>query len=198
MLQPMMIALLLITGMCLALLGSIKVPLARRLQLDEARVGGLISIFGFTLIPIMLTVGFLTDQFGPQNVLIGGSLLLVASLALLASAKGYPTALAAVILLCAGWTLLVVVGNVLTPKAFPSDNIAYATNLANVFFGIGAFLTPLFVVSLLRRSSLPVVVGLLGALSMVPGLFAVGVDFSGLTPARDPTAPTGPGTAELL
>jgi len=50
-LQPMMIAALLVSGMGVALLGSVKVPLARRLQIDEARVGGLVSIFGFTMIP---------------------------------------------------------------------------------------------------------------------------------------------------
>jgi fucose permease len=175
MLQPTMVALLLITGMCLALLGSIKVPLARRLQLDEARVGGLISIFGFTLIPTMLTVGILTDQFGPQVVLISGSVLVAASLVLLAAARTYSAALAAVILLCAGWTLMVVVGNVLTPKAFPSDNTAFATNLANVFFGMGAFLTPLLVAFLIQRISLPGIVVLLGGVSLLPGLLAMGV-----------------------
>ena len=34
------IAALAVAGMCHALLGSVKVPLARKLQIDEARVGG--------------------------------------------------------------------------------------------------------------------------------------------------------------
>ena len=38
MLLPTTIAGLLITGMGLALLGSVKVPLARKLQIDEVRV----------------------------------------------------------------------------------------------------------------------------------------------------------------
>jgi hypothetical protein len=48
------------------------------------------------------------------------------------------------VLLGAAWSLLINVGNVLTPVAFPGST-AYATNLANVFFGLGAFLTPLAV-----------------------------------------------------
>ena len=43
-----------VAGMCHALLGSIKVPLAKKLNIDEARVGGLVSVFGFTLIPMVL------------------------------------------------------------------------------------------------------------------------------------------------
>ena len=46
-LQGMMVAALLVGGLGVALLGSVKVPLARRLQIDEARVGGLVSIFAF-------------------------------------------------------------------------------------------------------------------------------------------------------
>src|SRR5688572_27447910 len=105
--------------------------------MDEARVGGLVSIFGFAMIPVILTAGFLTDLAGRQVVLIGGGVLLAASLALLAWARAYPAALAAVILMSTGWALLINAGNVLTPLAF-GGSIAYATNLANVFFGIGA------------------------------------------------------------
>jgi predicted MFS family arabinose efflux permease len=46
MLTLMQIAALTIAGMCHALLGSIKVPLARKLEIDETRVGGLVSVFG--------------------------------------------------------------------------------------------------------------------------------------------------------
>ena len=41
-----------LSGMGVALLGSIKFHLAGRLAIDEARVGGLVSLFGFTLIPV--------------------------------------------------------------------------------------------------------------------------------------------------
>src|SRR5262245_33448676 len=139
-LQPMMIAALLVSGMGVALLGSVKLPLAARLRIDEARVGGLVSLFGFVMIPVILTAGFLTDLLGRQFVVVSGSTLLALSLMLLARARTYRTALTAVVLLSAGWSLLVNVGNVLVPLAFPGG-LSYSTNLANVFFGLGAFLT---------------------------------------------------------
>ena len=58
----MMVATLLLGGLGVALLGSVKVALARRLAIDEARVGGLVSLFGFVLIPVIFATGFLTDQ----------------------------------------------------------------------------------------------------------------------------------------
>ena len=51
-LQLMMLAVLLVTGMGAALLGSVKLALASRLKIDEARVGGLVSLFGFVMIPV--------------------------------------------------------------------------------------------------------------------------------------------------
>jgi len=187
--QLMMVAALLVSGMGAALLGSVKVPLSRRLQMDEARVGGLVSIFGFTLIPVILAAGFLTDLIGRQVVLIGGSALFAISLGLLALAKAYRAALVAVILLSAAWALLINVGNVLTPLVFPGS-IAYATNLANVFFGIGALLTPLAVALLTRRVALPSTLVLLGTLSVSPAVLALGVDFSALAAALAPGSAT--------
>ena len=200
-LQPTMVAALLVSGLGVALLGSVKVPLARRLAIGEARVGGLVSLFGFAMIPVILAAGFLTDLLGRHLVFRGGCGLLAVSLVALAQARAYPLALAAVVLLSGGWSLLVNVGNVLTPLAFPGG-MAYATNLANVFFGLGAFLTPLAVAFLVRRTSLPWALTLLGGLALAPALLSLGVDFAALTPGAnpDPAAASGPaqGVGSLL
>ena len=94
-LLPMMVAGLLVTGMGLALLGSIKVSLARKLNIDEARVGGLVSMFGFAMIPVIFTTGFLTDELDKQWLLAGGSILMIVGLITLAKARNYGTALIA-------------------------------------------------------------------------------------------------------
>jgi OFA family oxalate/formate antiporter-like MFS transporter len=181
-LQPTMVLALLVSGMGLALLGSIKVPLARRLAMDEARVGGLVSIFAFIMIPVIPVAGYLTDRFGPQPVFVGGSVLMGTSLFLLAQARSYAMALTAVLVLGGAWSFLINAGNVLTPLAFARgpDDFAYATNLANVFFGLGAFLTPLAVTGLMSRLSLPATLMCLGSFLLVPGLLALGIDFSAL------------------
>lgn len=84
-LTSMQVAALAVAGMCHALLGSVKVPLAARLKIDEGRVGGLVSVFGFTLIPMVLVFGFLVDAVGKQTVLGGGFALLIVAMVLLAA-----------------------------------------------------------------------------------------------------------------
>ena len=180
--QPMLVAALLVGGLGVALLGTVKVPLASRLRIDEARVGGLVSLFGFVLIPVILTAGFLSDLVGRQAVLVGGCGLMAASLLLLARARTYLWALASVLLFSAAWALLINVANVLTPLAFPGG-LAFATNLANAVFGLGAFLTPLLVSPLVRRTSLAAALSALGLLALTPALLSLAVDFAALSPA---------------
>src|SRR3712207_1288424 len=97
-LQGMMVAALLAGGMGVALLGSVKVPLARRLGIDEARVGGLVSLFGFVLTRVIRRGGFRTALAGPHGVRLAGGGLMAASLLLLAGARRYAHALAGVVL----------------------------------------------------------------------------------------------------
>ena len=186
--QLMMVAALLVGGMGLAVLGSVKVPLAKRLHIDEARVGGLVSIFGFVVGPVILAAGFLTDHVGRQTVFMTGSILCAGSLVLLAAARNYLAALAAVLFLGAAWAMLINVGNVLTPPAFAGEppNIPRATNLANVFFGLGAFLTPLVVAFLVARHSLTMALSLLALFSILPAGLALGVVFQApIAPAAE-------------
>jgi fucose permease len=200
MLQPMTILGLLATGMGVALLGSVKLALARKLEIDEARVGGMVSVFGFAMIPTMISVGFVTDLVGKQPVVIGGSLLMAASLLVLAKAKKYLPALLGVLLLSAGWATLINVINPLSLFAFPGT-AAYALNLACFFFGLGAFLTPLAVAYLVRRLGLKTTLLVLACFVLLTGVSACMVDFSELTQAsgsETAAAPAEKGIATLL
>jgi len=199
-LQPTTIAGLLITGMGVALVGSVKVALARKLQIDETRVGGLVSMFGFAMIPVILSVGFLTDLVGKQPVVIGGSVMMAASLVLLAQAKRYWQALLGVLLLSAGWATLINVINPLSLYAFGGTE-AYALNLACFYFGLGAFVTPLIIAFLLRKVGLAAALLILAGFALVTGLLATGVDFSALTPTAPATqtaTTAAPGMTTLL
>ncbi len=122
MLTVMQVAALAIAGMCFALLGSVKLPLARKLKIDEGKVGGLVSVFGFTLIPMVVAAGFLVDFLGQQAVLGGGFVLVILSLVLLAHSRRYSGALLAVLILGTGWSALVNVLNVTSPPAFVPAN----------------------------------------------------------------------------
>jgi MFS family permease len=155
MLTLMQIAALAVGGMCHALLGSVKVPLARKLNIDEARIGGLVGLFGFTLIPTVLAAGFLVDVLGKQVVLASGFVLLIASLVMLSGLRTYQMAMVAVLALGIGWSALVNVLNVTSPPAFvpPEDlprRMGYAMNMGDFIFGMGAFVTPILVAVLIR------------------------------------------------
>ncbi len=199
-LQPMTITALLATGMGAALLGSVKLSLARKLQMDEVRVGGMVSTFGFAMVPIMLSVGFITDLVGKQPMMIGGSVVMAASLVVLALSRTYWPALLGILLLSAGWAILINVVNPLSLLAFPGT-ADYAMNLACFFFGLGAFLTPLAAAVLLRRLGLTRALLLLAGAVLVTAVLALGVDFSALGPAsgkEGTTAPAGMGMGTLL
>jgi fucose permease len=200
MLRLMTIVGLLATGVGVALLGSVKLALARKLKIDEARVGGMVSVFGFAMIPVMLTVGFVTDLVGKQPVVIGGSLLMTGSLVLLAWSSTYWPALLAVLLLSAGWATLINVINPISLFAFPGSE-AYALNLACFFFGLGAFVTPLIVAYLVRRLRLRGTLLVLAGFVLLTAVLGVAVDFSTLTqpPTQAAaTVPTGGSIATLL
>src|SRR5438874_8433903 len=106
------------TGMCYAVLGALKLPLAERLQMNEAKVGGLVSSFGFMVGPIILICGFLADALGRKGVWLGGSILVASSLILLSRTQKYSVAVIAVLMLSAGWAAMINVANVLMYMAY--------------------------------------------------------------------------------
>ena len=195
-LQICWVAGLLVCGMGVALLGSVKVTLAKRLDMDEGRVGGLVSMFGFAMIPVMLVMGFLTDLLDKQIVVVAGCLLITSSLVVIALARSYRAALLSVLLLSAGWSAVVNVLNVLMQPAF-GGSPTYAMNLGNFFFGLGAFLTPLFIAFLSKKAGFVKSLFVLAGVALLPGLLAFGVDFGALAgaPAK---GQAGPGIEVLL
>jgi len=192
----LVIAILVATGMGTALLGSIKVTLARKLQIDEARIGGLLAAFGFTLIPVILAAGFLSDHLGKQPVTIGGAILFTASLLLFARATAYWMVLVAILLLSAGWGALINVVNPLSQPAFGGTQ-AYALNLGCFIFGIGSFVTPVGVALLVRRLALRNTLLLLAISGVVIAALACVTQFPALAPAPD-TQAAAPAAAQGL
>ncbi len=192
----MQIAALAVTGMSHALLGSIKVPLARKLQIDETRVGGLVSVFGFTLIPMVIVAGFLVDSVGKQLVLGGGFVLLMLSLVILSTVKTYRQAFLAVLVLGTGWSALVNVLNVTSPPAFvPAEELpqrmAYAMNMGDFIFGMGAFIMPILVTVLMRRIGFKAALLSIATLGIIPLLLGLGVNWDALVPATTETVADG-------
>ncbi len=159
-----------ITGLCYATLGSIKLPLSRRIGLDEAKVGGLISAFGFMVGPIILLCGALSDTYGRQPVWMTGSVLVVASFLVFARARTYAVAVIATVLLAVGWTAMINVANPVMASAY--EDPFTGNNLGDALFGGGAFLCPLLVTFLHKRLGFEKGLSVIAILAVVPFVLA--------------------------
>jgi fucose permease len=170
-------------GMVLALLGSIKLALAKRLGIDEVRVGGLLSSLQLALIPMMLLTGLLIDKLGGQMVLAVGAVVAAVGLLTLTWGRGYRAALGSVLVIGLGGAAVSAASVVLMPKAFgplfKGSEVIGALNLGNVFIGLGALMMPTLADLLLRTLGFRWTMVVLAVLCLVPGVLAL------LTPASE-------------
>lgn len=156
-------------GMCFALLGSIGVKLMPRLQIDQGKFGSLISLFMFTCLIASLIMGVVVDKIGYMPVALFGFVATSACIFILARGKTFTTAMVPCLLLGFGAMAMNTVGNTLIPQIlFGGQNPAAASNMGNVFFGLGLFVTPLLVSFLFRRTSYENAVSALAVLVLLP------------------------------
>jgi len=156
-------------GMCFALLGSIGVKLMPRLQIDQGKFGSLISLFMFTCLIASLVMGVVVDKIGYRPVALFGFVATSACIFILARGKTFMTAIMPCLLLGFGAMAMNTVGNTLIPQIlFGGQNPAAASNMGNVFFGLGLFVTPLMVSFLFRRTSYENAVSGLAVLVLLP------------------------------
>ncbi len=161
-------------GMCFSLLGSISVKLMPRLKIDQGKFGSLISAFMFSCLIVSLIVGVVIDSVGYKPVAIFGFVVAALCILLLARGKTYETVLVACILLGFGAMALNTAGNTMIPVVlFGGENPAAASNLGNVFFGLGLFLTPLIVSVLFRKTSYENAISVLAAIVLLPVIPAI-------------------------
>jgi len=173
-------------GVCFSLLGTIAVKMMPRLKIDQSQFGTMISVFMFSSLIASLAVGVLMDKMGYRAVAITGFLAAAACVFMLAYARGYKTGLMACALLGIGAMACNTTGNVLgttvVSTLFDGDAAA-ASNLVNVFFGLGLFLTPFAASLLFQKVSYEKAVSAIGIILLIPLLFVV--------PAVFPAAPAG-------
>jgi fucose permease len=159
-------------GMVLALLGSLKLALAKRLALNERSIAGLLSALNLALIPMMLLTGLLIDRLGVRPVLVLGSLVTAAAIFSLSLQPTYRKTFAAILLAGLGGAALSTGSTVLMPQAFFGPTSA-ALNLGNVFFALGALVTPALCDVLLRTLEYRRTVSMIAVLCLVPALVAL-------------------------
>lgn len=166
-----------VTGLCYATLGAIKLPLSKRIGLDEAKVGGLLSAFGLMVGPVIILCGALSDTYGRKPVWMVGSLLVVTSFLIFAGAKKYSVAVLATVLLAVGWTAMINVANPVMAGAF--DDPFTGSNLGDALFGGGAFLCPLLIAFLHGRFGFGKALTAIALLGLIPFALGFGQDLGG-------------------
>src|SRR6185503_19248574 len=75
---------------------------------------------------------------------------------------------------------------------------SYAMNMGDFVFGLGAFLTPLLVVALLRKFSLSTTLIILASFAIVPVLLGLGVNWDARALNPEGAKTVAGGLAELL
>jgi fucose permease len=143
-------------GMVLALVGSLKLALAKRLNIGEGRVGGLLSALHLAFVPMMPLAGLLIDRTDLRIVLLVGCVLTAIGLYSLTVRSTYSAALTSLLLVGVGAACVSTACVVLMPALFDWDTqrIAAAVNLGMVFFALGSLVTPTLVDLLLRTYDL--------------------------------------------
>jgi fucose permease len=159
-------------GMLLVLLESLRTVLAKRLNLSEARVDWLVAALNLALLPMMPVSGILCDELGVKSVFLVGSLVTVVAVFALAMSGTALRTLGAILLAGVGGACLSTGSSVLMSKAFFPDNEPASQNLGNVFFGLGALVTPALITALFRRLDYRRAVGFVALLCLLPALSA--------------------------
>ena len=179
-LQTTTITAALVFGMCLALLGSLKLAFAKRVNLAEGRIGVLLSALNCAVIPLMLLAGLLIDALGAKAIVIMGSLTTSLAVASVGLRPSYGRAFGSLLLAGLGSAGLGAAALVLMPRAFfGMDQTASASlNLGCVFIALGALVAPVLSDVLVRLLEFRRTASVLAVLCLAPALAAA------LTPAE--------------
>jgi len=153
-----------------------------RLKIDKGKFGTLVSAFMIMCLIASLIMGVVVDKIGYKPVAVFGFVVISVCIFMLARGKTYGAVLLPCLLLGFGAMAVNTVGNTLIPKIlFGGENPAAASNLGNVFFGLGLFITPLIVSFLFRKTSYENAISVLAVIALAPVVLAI---FAQYTPIK--------------
>ncbi len=131
-------------GVTIASFGPLLPELSALNQVDLSRMGQIFTFYFLGSLISQIFSGTLSDRFGEKPLLIAATLLLMGSVAVLPFSHSFALSLPLFSLTGLGGGAIVLVTNVLIARVY-ADRSVSALNLLNLFFGVGAFLSPALV-----------------------------------------------------
>jgi hypothetical protein len=171
-------------GLVLALLGHLKLTLARRPP-DQAtrRIDRLLFLLNLALIPLMLLAGLLVDFWGPRPTIITGSILLALAFLSLSAGAAYKRTLVAVVVAAFAASAVGVSSLVLMPQGlFGLQQTTASLQYGLVLVALGGLLMPPLVDLLVRAIGFGRTMAVVAFLTLVPAFL------SALAPIEKPQA----------
>jgi fucose permease len=139
-------------GMIAAMLGTILPDLSKKFSLSPKQNGNIALIQAVGLMIGSFCSGPLMDIYGKQVGMLLGLALIAISLIALRGATGYMMVALSLLVLGLGGGMVVNAGNSLNTVVNP-DNPSSVANLLNLFFGVGALVTPLVAANLFKSDT---------------------------------------------
>jgi fucose permease len=170
-------------GSIAGLLGAILPSLRDRAGISLTESSVIFFALSSGLVLASLVAGYLLDRVGKKVVLCTAVGLIVAALLLLEWLVSLPSVLVLAFFLGAGGSALVTASHALIADLNP-DHRAASLNLLDVFFGIGAFVTPFAIVPLQQRGGLAAVLFTLAVLAGLVLLYLLTTRFPASSATR--------------
>lgn len=131
-------------GVTVASFGPLLPELSLLNQVELSRMGQIFTFYFLGSLISQILSGPLSDRFGEKPLLLAATLLLMGSVAALPFSHTFPLSLLLFSLTGLGGGAIVLATNVLIARVY-ADRSVSALNLLNLFFGVGAFLSPALV-----------------------------------------------------
>ncbi|MEW6505624.1 MAG: MFS transporter [Chloroflexota bacterium] len=131
-------------GVTVAAFGPLLPELSALNGVDLSRMGQIFTFYFLGSLIAQILSGPLSDRFGEKPLMLAATLLLMGSVATLPFSHTFPLSLLLFSLTGLGGGAIVLTTNVLIARVY-ADRSVSALNLLNLFFGVGAFLSPALV-----------------------------------------------------
>jgi len=164
-------------GIVMAILGAILPSLFERIGFGAGAAGNLFLIMNFAMLMATLFFGPVVDRFGFKSILAVSAFLVAAAFLILSRAATYSVVLAAAVVLGLGGGALNGGTNALTSDLHEGEKRGAALNVLGIFFGIGALSIPFLIGAMRETLGLGRILVLATALSLVPFIIYVVLEF---------------------